>query len=291
MRVLLLGGTGHVGAALAPLLAAAYELAAPSRGELDLASAGVRRRAESYRPDLVVNAAAWTDVDSAERDPAGAFAVNAGAVGELATACASVGAPLIHLSTDFVFSGELERWYREDDEVGPLNAYGRSKLAGEDAIARAGAVALVLRTSWVFGLDRPCFVSRVAARAKTDVELIAPDDQIGTPTSATELAGAIARIVGVVAPDPIGYARRFAGIYHLAGPEHASRYALSRAVLDGVRGRAGYRAERVRAVSAADLPTFAPRPLRTPLDSTKAARAFGIVLSPWRQALARLFAH
>lgn len=287
MRVLLLGGSGQVGQALAARSAGAWDLRRPARTELDLLAPDLETRVAELGPAIVVNAAAMTDVDGAERDPAGCHAVNAEAPAKIARACAAAGAVLIHLSTDFVFSGELGRAYREDDAPGPVNAYGAAKLAAEAAIARAGAAAIVVRTSWVYSLERPSFVSRTIERARHDEELVAADDQLGSPTWAAELARALEVLVGSLAGDPLARAQGLAGVYHLAGSGSASRYDLTREILEGIRGRPGIVATRVRPVPSASFVTIAKRPRDTPLDCEKAERVLGLELAPWREALAR----
>ena len=286
MRVVVLGGTGQIGRALVPLLRRSHDVIAPNREELDLTRPDVQERIGELTPEVVVNAAAWTDVDAAERDEPGCFAVNAMGAGEVARACARIGAPLVHVSTDFVFSGELGRAGREEDDVGPLNAYGRAKLAGEREIEGSGAVALILRTSWVYSLDRPSFVSRTIERARGAEELVAPEDQIGSPTSADALARALAELVSSLGASP-DRARELAGGYHLPGSGAASRYELTRAILAALDGSPEIRATRVRAVPAASFVTTAPRPRATALDCTKAARILGLALPPWQEALAR----
>ncbi len=290
MRVVVLGGTGQVGLALVPLLRNENEVVAPARDELDLAQPGAQAHVERLAPALVVNAAAWTDVDAAERDEPGCLAVNAVGAGAVARACARLGAPLVHLSTDFVFSGELGRPYREDDATGPVNAYGRAKLAGEREVERAGAIAFILRTSWVYSLGRPSFVSRMIERARKAEELVAADDQVGSPTSADALAEVIAALVRSLRPAPRAGAERSAGLYHLAGRGATSRYELTCAIVEALGARPGIRATHVRAAPSTSFVTDAVRPRATALDCSRAERALGLVLPPWRSALERVLA-
>jgi dTDP-4-dehydrorhamnose reductase len=290
MRVVVLGGTGQVGLALVPLLRHEHEVVAPARDELDLAQPGAQAHVERLAPALVVNAAAWTDVDAAERDEPGCLAVNAAGAGAVARACARLGAPLVHLSTDFVFSGELGRPYREDDATGPVNAYGRAKLAGEREVERAGAIAFILRTSWVYSLGRPSFVSRMIERARKAEELVAADDQVGSPTSADALAEVIAALVRSLRRGPRARAERSAGLYHLAGRGATSRYELTCAIVEALGARPGIRATRVRAAPATSFVTDAARPRATALDCSRAERALGLALRPWRSALEQMLA-
>ncbi len=287
MRVLLFGASGQVGGELRPLLAEDHEVVAPSRAAVDLRTSGALRVCvNDVRPDLVVVAAAMTDVDRAEREPALAEQINTTAVRTIAESCAARGAALLHLSTDFVFAGDLERPYREDDDVGPVNTYGRTKLAGERAALDACERTIVVRTSWVQSLRRPCFVTRMLERARTTHTLIAADDQIGSPTMAIDLAVALRALVRAAGAS-VGWGA-LAGVYHAAGSGQASRLELVEALLEVHPDRESLRARTVVGKPASSFVTEAPRPLRTPLDCTKLERTFGVRLPAWRDGLARM---
>jgi dTDP-4-dehydrorhamnose reductase len=289
MRVLLFGNRGQVGFELAPLLAGEHEVLAPPRSAIDLGATNAASAfIERWRPALVINAAAMTDVDGAERQPELAERINAAAVREIARACSSVDAALVHLSTDFVFSGTSARPYVESDETGPVNAYGRSKLAGEIAALEGCERTVVLRTSWVQSLRRPCFVTRTIERLRTSDVALAADDQSGSPTSAADIARAIRDLVAA-SGDPRGDVfRKSAGIYHAAGGGVATRLDLTEAILRLHPDRDGFRVREAVGRPAASFVTEAPRPLYTALDSSALARAFGVRLPPWQDGIARM---
>ncbi|HEY3814284.1 MAG TPA: dTDP-4-dehydrorhamnose reductase [Caulobacteraceae bacterium] len=229
--------------------------------------------------DLVVNAAAYTAVDRAESEEDLAFAVNAAAPGAMAQACARRKIPLIHLSTDYVFDGEKAGAWREDDPIGPLNAYGRTKAAGETAVAQSGARALVLRASWVFSPYGRNFVKTMLNAARTRDVLDVVDDQHGRPTA----AGEIAEFIFAVAPaltSAIGDAS--AGVFHFAG-EGATTW---RGLADAIFERAPGPRPRIEPIATADYPTPARRPMNSVLDCEKLERVLGVRPRPWREGLA-----
>ena len=240
----------------------------------------MRRTLAALRPAVVAHAAAYTDVDGCERDPARARAVNAEAPAALADACRELGIRLLHVSTDYVFDGRGSRPLAEDDEVAPLSEYGRSKLLGERAVLAASAAFLVVRTSWVFGRGRN-FIASICARAgqvraepaKGPLRVV--DDQVGSPTYAEDLAGGLIELVE----------RGAAGLYHLANRGAASRYALARFALDA----AGFADLEIQPVKTVDFPLPAPRPLYTVLDCARAER-LGVVMRPWQEAVSAYLA-
>jgi len=232
-------------------------------GRLDVTDRdAVLATVHDLRPDIVVNAAAWTAVDACEADPERAFVANALAVRWLADACARVGAHLVHVSTDYVFDGRLDRAYTEWDDPAPLSAYGRSKLAGEREAAAVGAT--IVRTSATFGARGRSIVSTILDLAsEPDRSLVFVDDQRTRPTAAGELAAVIARLGGDRVP----------GVVHVAGATGVSWFELARAVL----AAADLDPDRVRPVSTADLhpPRPAPRPANSELDGV-VLRSLGI---------------
>jgi dTDP-4-dehydrorhamnose reductase len=291
MRLLVLGGTGQVGHELLGRLSDLGQVHAPSHAALDLADAGaLRRTVVDLSPCVVVNAAAITDVDRCESRPALALRINTAAVAVIGEACRSTGGALIHLSTDYVFDGELGRPYVEDDATAPVNFYGASKLAAERVLGALEAPAIVLRTSWVFSTRRPCFVTRVLERARRDRVLRAPSRQVGSPTFCRDLAVAIAAIARRLAPDPASAIAALGGIYHAAGAGSASRLDLARAVVDLYPRREELVVEEVADGVSPPAPGAARRPGATPLDCAKLERVFGLRLPPWRDALARALA-
>ena len=270
MRILVTGGKGQLGVALQSALSQ-HEVRAPGHAELDVTSAAViRETIESFRPEVVIHAAAWTDAAAAERDPAACEAVNGGGTGNVARACAAAGVPIAYVSSNEVFDGEKGAPYAEDDATQAINEYGRSKLAGEDAAREAGGDFYIVRTSWLYGPGRVSFPEKIIERARADGALRGVTDEIASPTWTANLAAALVALVS---------SGRF-GVYHLAAEGSCSRKEW---------------AEEVLRLAGIDVPVEAVRQadfgltFRKPLDSTLAnhrAAALGITLRPWREALA-----
>lgn len=294
-RILVTGRDGQLGWELERSLAPLGEVRAVSRRALDLADPdAIRRLMEEFRPTVVANAAAYTAVDRAETDEPLATRVNGEAPGIMAEACARSGALFVHYSTDFVFDGLATRAYREDDVTHPINAYGRSKLAGERAIAAAGRDAIVLRTAWVYANRGGNFVRTIERLASEREEVKVVDDQIGSPTWARHLAEATTAIVARLA-EPGRRAAMFSGtatrLFHLVGPDWTSRFEFARAIVELLRAAAPERRwARITPCASAAMPSPAQRPLRAVLDSTSLEQALGIRLPPWRDALAQCLA-
>jgi dTDP-4-dehydrorhamnose reductase len=276
-RVLLFGKDGQLGRALAPLLAASHKLIAVGRAEADFSEAdsyesGVRSAVRDVRPDVIVNAAAYTAVDRAESEPELAMRVNAVSVGALGEAAAEVGARVLHYSTDYVFDGAKASPYIEQDATGPINIYGASKLAGEDALLGSGVQALVLRTSWVYAAYGANFVQTMLRIGRERSEVRVVDDQVGAPTSVADLAVATAEIL-----------RKWQGergVYHVTSAGSVSWAGFAREIFS----QAGIATE-VVPISSAEYPVAARRPLNSRLDCGKIAAAFGVVLPEWRDGL------
>jgi dTDP-4-dehydrorhamnose reductase len=274
---LLTGASGQLGVELARALRAHGDVVATDRRTLDVADPdAIVAAVRGARPDLIVNAAAYTAVDLAEKETAAAFAINERAPGILAEEARRLGAVLIHYSTDYVFDGERSTPYPEDAPANPLNAYGASKLAGERAIAAVGGHALVLRTSWVYGLQGKNFLVTIRRLAAERDELSIVADQIGVPNWTRALAGATARIVAAGLP---ALAER-AGLYHLSATGAASWCDFARAIVgDAPRPR-------VVPITTREYPTPARRPAYGVLATAKFEAAFGFALPDWREALA-----
>ena len=288
MKIVLLGSGGQVGVELVGPLGCFANLTTFDRSALDLGDKdGLRRALRTARPSVVVNAAAFTDVDASERDEAHATRVNGEAVAVIGEECRSLRAALVHYSTDFVFDGNASRAYREDDTPAPLGAYGRSKLAGENALLLAAAPALVLRTAWVYSARRRSFVSSILKLARERDTLRVVADQVGSPTFARDLAFATASLLYGVRHDPFGAVDDARGVYHLAGSGTATRLELATAAIASDPRAEEHRVRHVEGVTTADYPLPAPRPAFAPLDCEKIRRRFGIALPPWREALAR----
>ena len=289
MRVLLFGGSGQVGRALTALLRPFCTVEAPGHAEApfdDLAALG--RRVRAAAPDVIVNCAAWNDVDGAERDEAGALRVNHEAVAVLGEQARALSAGLIHYSTDYVFDGEKDGPYGEDDPPSPLGAYARSKLLGERALVEMDAPAVILRTAWVYSLEGKGFLPSILAAARVRPELRVVCDQSGHPTWAHDLAAATATILHGAGGHPFAGLRDARGVYHAVGGGVASRFELASAALAIDPRRAEHVATRVLPVTAAEFPHVARRPRRIELSTARLQERFGLTLPPWRESLAQM---
>lgn len=283
-RVLVIGRTGQLARALAEAMPQARFL---GREAVDLEDIGAIGPAiAGARPDLVIDAAAYTAVDRAEAERERAFRVNAEAVGEIARASAGAGAALLHVSTDYVYAGGGTAPHREDDRPAPVNAYGASKLAGERAAFAANPRTAVLRTAWVFSPWGKNFVLTMLGLAARE-RLRVVEDQHGHPTSALEIARACRhvapRLVAAEAEDPLW------GVYNVAGGGETTWAGLARAVFEEARA-AGLieRAPKVAGIPTEDWPTPARRPLNSRLDCSRFRSVFGCGMRPWREALAEV---
>ena len=280
MRILLTGRNGQLGWELARALAPLGELAAYDRTMLDLAKPDqIATAVRSVKPDIIVNAAAYTAVDNAESEPDAAFAVNAAAPGLLAEEAKRAGALLIHYSTDYVFDGAKEAPYVEEDQTNPLNVYGRSKLAGEQAISDVGGRYLILRTSWVYAARGKNFLLTIRRLLKEKDELRVVSDQIGAPTSAGALAVATAELLRRHGAAALGDAR---GIYHVAAAGYTSwhGFATEIARLEQPDSRV-----RIVPIASGEYPSPARRPRNSRLSNEKLLRRFGIELPRWEACL------
>jgi dTDP-4-dehydrorhamnose reductase len=299
IRILLIGAAGQVGSELRHTLAPLGDIVPTDRAILDLTDEdAIRRTIRSVGPDLIVNAAAYTQVDPAEAEPELAVKVNGRAPGIMAEEARRANAALIHYSTDYVFSGSIQRPYREDDEPDPINAYGKTKLAGEHAIAAVGAPHLILRTSWVFGTGGKNFFNTIIKLAREREELKVVDDQIGSPNWSRAAAKATAEILSHLSSrgsSIVDAITEVSGIYHLCGAEHTSRFGFAKEILALYRQRAEaeglppLRLERLIAVPTTDFPSAAKRPHYSVLSPEKIARTFGVELLSWRAQLAHAF--
>jgi len=258
------------------------ELIPAGRPDADLAVPGSLARAIlALRPDVVVNAAAFTAVDGAEDEPDQAFRVNADAAGEAAAAARDIGARIIQLSTDYVFDGRREGLLDEDAPTNPLGVYGRSKLAGEEQVRAANPQHVIVRTAWLYSPFGRNFVRTMVEAARTRDTLSVVDDQFGSPTSALDLAdGLLAMIHRWDRGEPAGVGNT----YHLAGSGTTSWFGLAREVMD-VCAAIGLPAAEVRPIRTQDWPTRAARPRNSALDSGRFARDLGFVMPEWRQSV------
>ena len=286
MKILLLGATGQIGNALRRTLLPLGSIVAPARPQADLADRdSLQAVLRTQAPDLIVNAAAYNAVDAAQADPAPAQRVNAEAVTILAAYARTSGALLVHYSTDYVFDGTKPAAYLETDAPHPLNEYGRSKLAGEQAIQASGCRALILRTSWIYAVHGGNFVKTVLHLARQRDELRVVADQVGAPTSAELVADVTALALAAhrrqALPD---------GLYHLSAAGSATWHELAcrtvrQAHQQGMALR--LRPEHIHAIATQDYPLPAPRPHNSRLDTQRLSAALGLALPDWTVHLDR----
>ncbi len=286
MRILLLGSTGQVGWELQRTLAPLGEVLGLDYPEIDLTrSDAIRQIIADRRPQLVINATAYTAVDQAESEPEIALAVNGRAPGVLAEAAQSLQAALVHFSTDYVFDGQKGAAYIETDSPRPLSVYGSSKLAGENAVTQVGGAYLILRTSWVYSLRRPSFVTKVLEWSRKQPVLRMVTDQIANPTSARMLAEVTAQLLAKSVPNTYRWLLDRSGIYHLAGSGSASRLEWAQAILHNDPDPQQQIVQKIEPALTADFPTPAQRPLYSALNCDHFQETFGLSMPEWRLAL------
>lgn len=272
MKILLTGRNGQVGWELERALPALGEVVATDHATLDLADLdAVRRAVRAAKPDLIVNAAAYTAVDKAESEPFLAMRINGDAPRVLAEEAAMLDAQLIHYSTDYVFSGEKPSPYVEGDATGPINAYGRTKLAGEDGVRASGCRSLILRTSWVYAPRGRNFFLTIARRARAGEPLRVVADQSGVPTSARFIAEQTTELARLQA----------VGLYNLVPSGRTTWHGFATAIVEAVGSRVG-----VEPISSADFPTPARRPANSVLDSSAVQARLGVRFPDWSALLA-----
>ena len=286
MKIVLFGKGGQLGREFERILPVLGEGIALDRQELDLCDLqSLKTTLNEPRPDLIVNASAYTDVDRAEEESELAMKINAAAPGVMAECSRQLGAAFIHYSTDYVFDGLGTTPYTERDRPNPLNVYGKSKLLGEENIEQSGEAYLILRTSWVYSLRGNSFVNKVLGWARKNSTLRVVDDQISSPTWARMLAGLTSLLVAGHRADLYETIRARRGIYHLAGSGYTSRYEWAKRVLAHDPRKGEQTVEAVEPASSADFPTPARRPLFSALDCSRFEEAFGLRLPPWEETL------
>ena len=283
MRVAVVGTQGQVARSLAERGAArGIEVVNVGRPALDLLNIdSVEATLTGVAPSLVVNAAAYTAVDQAESDEETAEQINGRAAGRIAEVAQRLGVPVIHLSTDYVFDGTLDRPYRETDPVAPVSAYGRSKLVGEQLVAAAHPDHVILRTAWVYSPFGKNFVKTMLALGATRSEIAVVADQRGCPTSALDIADAVLEIGGRLVASASPSQR---GTFHLVGTGEATWAEFAQTALDHAV-EFGRSPVRVRGITTQEYPTPARRPMNSRLDTGKLSRTFGVKLPDWRESM------
>lgn len=289
LDILLFGKDGQIGWELQRALAPLGVVRAHGRATADLAQPGhVAALVRAAAPDVVVNAAGYTAVERAEHEPHAAFAVNAEAPAAIAQAAAAVGAWYVQYGSDYVFDGRGATPRVEDAPVAPLNAYGRSVAAGEDAVRRSGCRHLLLRTSWVHSARGDNFAKTIVRRAMTHERLAVVDDQVGAPTGADLVADVTAHALRAALARP-----ELGGTYHVAAAGETSWHGYACFVVDWASAHGlpvRTRRDAIAAVHSAERPSTAVRPLNSRLDTGKLQRAFGLRLPPWQAGVERTLA-
>lgn len=293
MRLLVTGKSGQVVSALIERgVAAAVDIVAVGRPEFDLANAeaGLSALADA-RPDVIVSAAAYTAVDKAESDQQAAEAINATGPSAIAGLAARIGVPIVHLSTDYVFDGSKTAPYLETDPTDPLGVYGRTKLAGEEAVTAAGPNHAILRTAWVYSPFGSNFLKTMLRVGAERAELRVVDDQVGNPTSALDIADAVLTVARNLYERPDDASLR--GVFHMTGSGEAS-WADFATEIFAISEELGGPAAKVARITTADYPTPARRPANSRLSTTRLQQVHGVVMPAWqtstRAAVARLLA-
>ncbi|MCW1244177.1 dTDP-4-dehydrorhamnose reductase [Pseudomonas sp. SAICEU22] len=286
LRILIIGQNGQVSRALQTRLAAMGELIVLGSDQLDMARTDhIRAPIDALRPDLIINAAAYTAVDQAESEAQRAFAINATAPGVLARAALELGIPLLHYSTDYVFDGRKPEPYTEDDAPNPLSVYGRSKLAGEEAIREAGGQHLILRTSWVYSNAGRNFLLTMQRLLQEKPHLRVVADQIGAPTWAGTIADSTAKLIERWQAGQCGAW----GTYHLTAQGQTSWFGFAQAIGENLLEQHKPCAV-LEPIPSSEYPTPAQRPLNSRLDCTRLFQEWSVSQPDWRSALQQCLA-
>jgi len=271
MRVVITGGGGQLGRALARRLASNHEVFALGKRDLDVTRPEAGEKVACLRPDIVIHCAAWTDVDGCAREPERAYLVNALGTRNIALGCQRAGCPMVYISTNEVFDGRSTRPYYEYDPPNPINPYGRSKLAGEQVVQTMLTRFYIVRTAWLFGCDRENFITKILKRAQTARRLDVVADEVGSPTYVEDLAAAVAKLIET----------EVYGIYHFVNAGQASSFELAVTALE----LCGRRDVPVRPIQLAEYRRASTPPPYSVLANV-AGRAIGIEFRPWQEALA-----
>jgi dTDP-4-dehydrorhamnose reductase len=290
LRILIVGKNGQLGRELGTAFAGIGSVTAVGRETVDLANAEqIRVAVRKAAPDVILNAAAYTAVDRAETESDLALAINAQAPRVLAEEANKRGALLVHYSTDYVFDGKKQGPWIETDTPVPLNIYGASKLAGEQALQEIGGNYLIFRTSWVYGPHGKNFLFTMLRLARERDSLSIVDDQIGAPTTSIELARATHAIVTGLLADKYGSLQECSGIYHMSCAGSTSWFGFAQAIFERAAKLLGVKTPQLTAISTKDYPTPATRPQNSVLSNARLHARFGIELAGWEAALDEVF--
>ncbi len=282
-KILQIGTKGQLGWELLRTCAPLGEVVALDYPGVDLSnSTGLRELVRNVKPDIIINAAAYTNVDKAESEPELARAINATGPGVLAEEAKKIHAVLVHYSTDYVFDGTKGSPYVETDQPNPLNVYGQTKLEGEQAIADSGCVNLVMRTSWVYYMRQGGFVTKVLQWAREQEVMRVVDDQISSPTSARMLAEITSLILAQGRNDVYGYLSEKGGLYHCAGSGSCSRYEWAKAILELDPHKEEQKVKELLPAKSSDFAVPANRPMVSVLDSGSLEGKFYLYISPYK---------
>lgn len=285
-KILQIGTRGQLGWELKRTCAPLGEVLALDCPEVDLTDGdGLRELVRRIKPDIIINAGAYTNVDRAESEPELAREINAIGPGILAEEAKKIHAVLVHYSTDYVFDGSKGSPYLETDQPNPLNVYGQTKLEGEQAIAASGCVNLVLRTSWVYSMRQGGFVTKVLQWAREQEVMRVVDDQISSPTSAYMLAQVTALILAQGREDVFGYLKEKGGLYHCAASGSCSRYEWAEEILKLDPKKEEQIVRQLERAKSSDFPVPAKRPTVSVLDCVKVPDIFGLKLPVWKKFL------
>jgi len=286
MKIVLFGKNGQLGWEFQRILAKLGEVIALGRNDLDLSDLrAIQTTLGDLKPHLIINASAYTDVDLAESEVETAMRINALAPGVMAEMARKLGSVFIHYSTDYVFDGKSDMPYTENDQVNPLNTYGKSKLMGEENIREAGDAYLILRTSWVYSLRGNSFVNKVLGWARKNETLRIVSDQISNPTWARMLAEITSLMLARTSPNLFETIRESHGIYHVAGSGQTSRYEWAKQILANDPYRSEQVVRHIEPVFSKDFPAPAVRPLFSALDCSRFEATFGLRLPGWSDTL------
>jgi dTDP-4-dehydrorhamnose reductase len=287
MRILVTGISGQVGGALVPHLGGIGKIIAHDEFTLDFTDIeAIPRAFDRAAPDLIINPAAYTAVDKAEDEPELALRINAEAPAVIARWAAEHDVPLIHFSTDYVYDGGGDRLWREDDEPHPLGVYGKTKLAGENAVRAAGGAFLIFRTCWVYAAQGKNFMRTIARLALERKELRIVGDQIGAPTTAALIADCVTEVVSGGLDELRTRSAKANGLVHICASGETSWHGFTTAIVDGLKERGVPLAvEKTVPIRTEEYPTKAKRPLNSRLDLGRLDRVFGIVPPRWQDAL------